>query len=74
MKIVSFLLIGWGILMAALGIAALFFRILTPGTGIDIGLIFRLGIGIVAIYFGQLLYRKSKQSEFESDDQSVEDA
>jgi len=73
MKIVSFLLLAWGILMAALGIAVLFFNIMTPGVGIDIKGIFGLGIGIVAIYFGQLLRRKSKQSEAESDDQSVGD-
>ena len=69
MKIVSFLLIGWGILMAALGIAIAFFSILTPGSAVDLSLICPMGAGVVAIYFGNSLYQKTKQTE--RDDQSM---
>ena len=73
MKIVSFLLTAWGFLMAGLGIALLFFTIMTPGFRNETQGIFSLGIGIVAIYYGQLLRRKSKQSKAESDDRSAGD-
>lgn len=73
MRILSILLIGWGILMAALAIATLFLGIMTPCVGIDPGSIFYLGIGVAAIYFGHKLNQKSKQSESEGNDQSVEE-